>query len=85
MDGRENDKTKLDRIVTYAVKEFEVAIREMLEQKQMFHSFRLTDGPPAWDVLIMLAPTEIVDLVERKMNADAAAFMASVEKLQGAN
>lgn len=80
---RENDKSRIRRLVTYATREFQVAIEEMLEKKQVLHSFRLTDGPPAWDIVIAVVPTPVVDLFEKKIADEAAAFLAAAGKLDG--
>ena len=61
-----------EKVIRYAVKEFETAIRQMSATRSSVHSFRLSDEPPA-TVMLVIAPTSLADKamddIERAMHA----------------
>jgi hypothetical protein len=70
-----------ENLIAYAVKEFEVALRDMFANDAPIHTFRLTDGPPvALNLIITLMPSEVAEYCLDEFDKQATAAMSRLKR-----
>jgi hypothetical protein len=73
-----------EKVIRYAVREFEVALRRMSETGSPLHTFRLSDDPPA-SIVLMLAPTAMADSMCETLNKAVSAAVEGIRNLSQPN
>jgi hypothetical protein len=77
---KRTSKVLNDKLIDYAVKEFEVALRDMYANDAPIHTFRLTNGPPAFNLIITLMPSELAEKCLDEFDKEATAAMSRLKR-----